>query len=83
MKNVSVISGVLTAFAGEAFAGIILEMDLSPEPKDNAFETVCRPITNPTLFDLALLTTNIHPIFMYHNLPDQVNVAGGLSTYGW
>jgi len=77
MKNASVIGGILVAFAGQAFAGSIMETGLAPAPSDGAFETVRRPITNPTLFDLALPTTNVHPIFMYHNLPSTVNTTLG------
>jgi hypothetical protein len=36
-----------------------------------------RPITNPTLFDLAVPSTNIRPIFAYHTLPDAVNTTLG------
>jgi hypothetical protein len=42
-----------------------------------------RPMTNPTLFDLAVPTTNIRPIFAYHALPDAVNtIAGNLPVGG-
>jgi hypothetical protein len=34
-------------------------------------------MTNPTLFDLALPTTNIHPIVIYQNLPDHANTIAG------
>jgi hypothetical protein len=43
----------------------------------DGFAQARRPISNPTLFDLALPTTNIHPIFIYQGLPDQVTTAGG------
>lgn len=39
------------------------------------FANVRRPISNPTLFDLALPSTNIHPIYMHHSLPSTVNVG--------
>lgn len=42
-----------------------------------AFAKARRPITNPTLFDLALPTTNLHPIFMHHTLPGSVNSSIG------
>lgn len=45
--------------------------------------SLIRPITNPTLFDLAVPTTNIRPIFAYHALPDTVNtIAGDLPVGG-
>ena len=43
----------------------------------SGFEHVRRPISNPTLFDLALPTTNVHPIVMYQNLPSTVNTTVG------
>ena len=36
-----------------------------------------RPISNPTLFDLALPSTNVHAIAMYQRLPDSVNTVVG------
>lgn len=48
-----------------------------PVASPTAFADVRRPITNPTLFDLALPTTNIHPIFLYHRLPKNIDLAGG------
>ena len=36
-----------------------------------------RPMTNPTLFDLAVPSTNIRPIFIHHLLPDSVNTTAG------
>lgn len=43
----------------------------------DGFAQARRPISNPTLFDLALPTTNVHPIFIYHGLPDRINTAIG------
>jgi len=82
MKNVSVVSGILAAFAGQTFAGSILNMEPPADSSDNAFETVRRPISNPTLFDLALPTTNIHPIFMHHSLPGSVDTTSGNLAMG-
>lgn len=48
----------------------------------SAFENARRPITNPTLFDLALPTTNVHPIFIYHSLPDQISAGAGKAPLG-
>lgn len=36
-----------------------------------------RPISNPTLFDLAVPSTNIRPIFIHHGLPNAVNTTAG------
>ena len=46
------------------------------------FESARRPISNPTLFDLALPTTNIHPIFISHALPDRINTTAGSLPIG-
>jgi len=50
----------------------------SSEPFANAR----RPVTNPTLFDLALPTTNLHPIFVWHELPDEINTTAGKLPLG-
>lgn len=79
MKNThkAMMGGLLAAFAGQTYAGSVIDMQPAPEAPDSAFADARRPISNPTLFDLALPTTNIHPIFMHHNLPDSVSLAGG------
>eukprot|EP00903_Cladosiphon_okamuranus_P004216 g4214.t1 len=52
------------------------------ETKPDAFSSARRPISNPTLFDLALPTTNIHPIFMSQRLPDTANTTAGSLPMG-
>lgn len=49
----------------------------APASSPDAFADVRRPITNPTLFDLALPTTNVHPIFLNHRLPKSIDLVGG------
>lgn len=67
---------LLTAAAMAGPSPVVMD-----EPADaniyNAFENARRPITNPTLFDLALPTTNVHAIAMFHSLPNNVAIAGG------
>lgn len=67
------------ALGTPALAGVSPAV-ISDEPTsssgDWAYDLV-RPITNPTLFDLAVPTTNIRPIFAYHALPDFVNTTAG------
>lgn len=75
-KNTAMTVGLLAALAGQAYSGSILEVPAAGDA-GSAFENARRPITNPTLFDLALPTTNIHPIFMYHSLPDSVDTTIG------
>ena len=81
-KNTAMTVGLLAAFAGQAYSGSILEVPAAAGDAGSAFEGARRPITNPTLFDLALPTTNIHPIFMYHSLPDTVHTELGNLAMG-
>jgi hypothetical protein len=73
----------LTALLGTAMAGtIVTDPAAAPSVSTTGFEKARRPISNPTLFDLALPTTNLHPIFMYHRLPDRVNTTIGSLPMG-
>jgi hypothetical protein len=64
--------GLLSSFV---FAGSEIAAPAPAAPNDG-FAQARRPISNPTLFDLALPTTNLHPIFVYHSLPDHVSSIG-------
>ena len=55
---------------------------MASTPEKSGFEQARRPITNPTLFDLALPTTNIRPIFLKHVLPSQISAGGGKVPFG-
>ena len=48
------------ALAGSVAPGIAAP---APVASSDGFAQARRPISNPTFFDLALPTTNIHPIF--------------------
>jgi hypothetical protein len=75
-QSSAILACTLLAGAGTALAGVT--QPAAPDVLENTpFAHARRPISNPTLFDLALPTTNIHPIFMYHNLPDTVNTTIG------
>lgn len=65
-----------------AVAGTIVSTPGSPPITTGGFENARRPISNPTLFDLALPTTNLHPIVMYQRLPDFVNTTAGALPMG-
>ena len=71
----------LSLLASAAFAGTTVTTT-APPATGGGFEDAIRPITNPTLFDLALPTTNIHPIIMYQRLPDYVNTVIGAVPLG-
>lgn len=46
-------------------------------PLLGGFADARRPISNPTLFDLALPQTQIHPLFALHHLPNSVRTTLG------
>lgn len=46
------------------------------------FDSVRRPITNPTLFDLAIPRTQVRPIFIYQSMPDRISSALGKLNLG-
>ncbi len=73
--------GVFGLFHTAAFAGSVAA-ELTPPASDDAFAQARRPISNPTLFDLALPTTNVHPIFLNHTLPDRISAGGGSVPLG-
>ncbi len=50
---------------------------VTPDTFSSPFEDARRPISNLTLFDLALPRTGLRPIFAYHNLPDTINTELG------
>ncbi|GAA5483915.1 transporter [Haloferula sargassicola] len=80
----STVAGMLGAFAATALAGTVaiepgvIETTAMP----GGFENARKPISNPTLFDLALPGTNVHPIVLYHNLPSYVNTLVGPLAMG-
>ncbi|HEY8991348.1 MAG TPA: hypothetical protein VIM46_05190 [Luteolibacter sp.] len=71
------VSALLALAASTALAGTTAPEITQPAPAAGGFENARRPISNPTLFDLALPTTNIHPIVMFQRLPDYVNTTLG------
>ncbi len=73
--------GLLSSFA-IATAGSVAIDTAAPAPTADAFANARRPISNPTLFDLALPTTNVHPLFIYHGLPDNINTTAGKLPLG-
>jgi len=86
MKTSNILAPFVLASSLPAFAGsqgdylqpVIPAVDTRP----GGFEDIRRPITNATLFDLALPRTQIRPIFMHHRFPDQINVPGGEVDFG-
>ena len=84
MKQSITSIGALGLLSSLALAGTTVPEMATPAPvaSSDGFAQARRPISNPTLFDLALPTTNVHPIFLYHSLPDQVNSTLGPLNVG-
>lgn len=74
MKTTTTTLGLLGLITTLSSAGTIIQDTSSPAAA--GFENARRPISNPTLFDLALPTTNLHPIFLHHRLPSSVGTTG-------
>ena len=77
IKTVSALGGAFGFLVSGMNAGSVTYSEDSAPDLNQAFENVRRPISNPTMFDLALPTTNIHPIFMHHTLPNSVSTTLG------
>lgn len=73
--------GLLSSFV---LAGTVVSDTAAPTPtaSSDGFAQARRPISNPTLFDLALPTTNVHPIFIYHGLPNKIDTTLGKVPLG-
>lgn len=81
MKTTSAILTFGAAMTAALFAGTT-----SPVMTSNScdavdpFASARRPISNPTLFDLALPRTNAHAIFIHQQMPDRAAIVGGGSV---
>ncbi|MBT8037035.1 MAG: transporter [Verrucomicrobiae bacterium] len=64
------------AATSSIFAGPASEKSCCPSAPAG-FDAARRPISNPTLFDLALPRTGVHAIYMHHKLPSQLSLANG------
>jgi hypothetical protein len=78
-KKLIITSATAIIIASSALAGP-MSVELEPAadtPTKNAFESARRPISNPTLFDLAVPRTALHAIYMHHKFPSKINSAAG------
>ncbi len=50
--------------------------------EEDPWAKAIRPISNPTLFDLAIPRTQLHSIFIYNNMPDMFDIVGGQVPLG-
>lgn len=89
-KNLYKLAVLAPAIALPVFGGETINTGTTATAPGAAdpFERAIRPISNPTLFDLALPRTGIHGIFIHQTLPDQVAttlgnlpVGGDLQVY--
>jgi hypothetical protein len=78
MKNRLTALGTFGILSSVVLAGSTV-VDNKPVATADGFAQARRPISNPTLFDLALPGTNVHPIFMYHGLPSHVNTIDAVN----
>ncbi|GAA5119245.1 hypothetical protein JIN84_21970 [Luteolibacter yonseiensis] len=84
MKQHIITAGVLGLLSSFVFAGSVASDTTSavPAASGDGFARARRPISNPTLFDLALPATNVHPLFLYHSLPKNINTTLGKLPLG-
>ena len=65
--------------AGTSFSGETPVVSHSPGPTleqgYDPFDRAIRPITNPTIFDLALPRTQLRPIVIHNNLPNRIDTT--------
>ena len=82
--NTRILALLAASMALPAFAGTTpAAKNPVPPPTEDPWASARRPITNPTLFDIALARTNIHPIVMTQSIPDKVNtILGDLPAGG-
>ncbi|MDP0491635.1 MAG: hypothetical protein Q7Q71_11340 [Verrucomicrobiota bacterium JB023] len=81
MRTATLLTAALT---GTLAAGTssVPHTPMAPMPEVDAFASIRRPITNPTLFDLALPRTQVHGIYMHHRFPDQLSTSIGDVPFG-
>lgn len=53
-----------------------------PAESPSGFDLARRPISNPTLFDLALPRTGVHAIYMHHRFPKMIDTTIGKVPMG-
>lgn len=66
-----------STFAGDLANDIV---PLTPASEASVFDRAIRPITTPTLFDLAVPRTSANLIYMNQSMPDTVALANGGSV---
>ncbi|MBK1882744.1 transporter [Luteolibacter pohnpeiensis] len=85
MKSIHIAFVATSLLSSIVYAGepiIDMAPSMAPEPVVDGFAQARRPISNPTLFDLALPTTNVHPIYIHHALPNHIETTAGRLPLG-
>lgn len=70
-------AAVLASAASAAFAGDYGKSPIDKVVVEDPWADAIRPVTNPTLFDLAIPQTQLHGIFVHNTLPGVVDTALG------
>ena len=60
-----------------AAADEIFGLDLSGSFGEGGFDRYVPPITMPTLNETPFITTEVRPIYLYHNIPSEFITGGG------
>ena len=74
----ALLTSIPSIHAGEVSKAPIEE----PAPPSNPFDRAIRPITSPSLFDLAVPRTQAHFFFMQQNLPSSLSTTLGKLPVG-
>lgn len=65
------------AVTSSVLAGPVAVEPCCPTPTPDGFAAARRPISNPTLFDLALPRTGVHAFYMHQKMPSKIALAAG------
>ena len=73
----SILFGASFSQAGEPTVDSSKAVSLQPPPLVNPFDTALRPVTSPTLFDLAIPRTQANLLFIHQRHPDRLSTVIG------
>ncbi|MCX8071421.1 MAG: hypothetical protein N3C12_03060 [Candidatus Binatia bacterium] len=59
------------------FTGLLLATGVARDTWAKGFDDLISPVSNPTLFEDPRVTTEVRPIFVYHEISDQFVSSGG------
>ena len=78
-STISKIGGTagVAALALAATTGFVRAADTA-----NWLDNTISPVSNPIFFEDPKITSEVRPVYMYHNLPDQFDYKGGHAALG-